>query len=192
MHSQQVESQDWRVADRLQRPLASSTLLYSLMGEWFKSSSQKAMHFGLSLIWSLFCCSFLIYIVITLKDWNWEKEYWYKTTQLQLASGKRRGRFCLASTWKMVIKCAQGDQAQCPSENHPPLFLLGESPWQRTPGYLPEKPAGTTHSSRSDLSPREQLERQAEFHSSTQDEAWLSCPNSSGTLWSEFEMERNP
>ena len=40
-----------------------------------------------------------------------------------------------------------------------------------TPGYHPEKPAGTTHSSRSDLSPREQLERQAEFHSSTQDEA---------------------
>ena len=40
-----------------------------------------------------------------------------------------------------------------------------------TPGYRPEKPAGTTHSSRSDLSPREQLERQAEFHSSTQDEA---------------------
>ena len=39
---------------------------------------------------------------------------------MQLASGKRRGRFCLASTWKMVIKCAQGDQAQCPSENHPP------------------------------------------------------------------------
>ena len=36
-----------------------------------------------------------------------------------------------------------------------------------TPGY-PEKPAGTTHSSRSDLSPHEQLERQAEFHSSTQ------------------------
>ena len=30
---------------------------------------------------------------------------------------------------------------------------------------------GTTHISRSDLSPREQLERQAEFHSSTQDEA---------------------
>ena len=40
-----------------------------------------------------------------------------------------------------------------------------------TPGYRPEKPAGTTHSSRSDLSPREQLERQAEFQSSTQDEA---------------------
>ena len=33
-----------------------------------------------------------------------------------------------------------------------------------TPGYRPEKPAGTTHSSRSDLSPRERLERQAEFH----------------------------
>ena len=36
------------------------------------------------------------------------------------------------------------------------------------------------------------LERQAEFHYSTQDEFWLSCPNSAGTLLSESEMERNP
>ena len=28
----------------------------------------------------------------------------------------------------------------------------------------------------------EQLERQAKFHSSIKDEAWLSCPNSAGTL----------
>ena len=32
-----------------------------------------------------------------------------------------------------------------------------------SPGYRPEKPAGTTHSSRSDLSPREQLERYWSF-----------------------------
>ena len=57
-----------------------------------------------------------------------------------------------------------------------------------TPGYRPEKPAGTTHSSRSDLSPREQLERQAEFHSSTQDEAWLSCSNSAAKLRSESDL----
>ena len=57
-----------------------------------------------------------------------------------------------------------------------------------TPGYRPEKPAGTTHSSRSDLSPREQLERHAEFHSSTQDEALLSCSNSAAKLRSESDL----
>ena len=40
----------------------------------------------------------------------------------------------------------------------------------------PEKPAGTTHSSRSDLSPREQLERQEELNSSTQDAEELEGP----------------
>ena len=52
--------------------------------------------------------------------------------------------------------------------------------------------ADSTHSSKCGLSPREQLERQVKLHSFTHDEALLSCPNSSGTLWSEFEMERNP
>ena len=33
---------------------------------------------------------------------------------------------------------------------------------------------------------------QLKLHSFTQDEALLSCPNSSGTLRSESEMERNP
>ena len=37
----------------------------------------------------------------------------------------------------------------------------------------------------------EELERQVGFHSSTQDEAWLSCPNSAWTLRSDSEMERN-
>ena len=37
--------------------------------------------------------------------------------------------------------------------------------------HHPEKPAGSTYSSISGLSPHEELERQAEFHSSTQDEA---------------------
>ena len=78
------------------------------------------------------------------------------------------------------------------SNTHNEIHLTtGHSKWLRgtdTPGYRPEKPAGTTHSSRSDLSPREQLERQAEFHSSTQDEAWLSCPNSAGTLRSESDL----
>ena len=51
-----------------------------------------------------------------------------------------------------------------------------------TPVHRPEKPIGSTHSSTSGLSPHEKLERQAEFLSSTQDEALLSCPNSAGTL----------
>ena len=42
-----------------------------------------------------------------------------------------------------------------------------------------DKTAGSTYNSTGGLSSREQLERQAEFHSSTQDEAWLSCSNSS-------------
>ena len=37
--------------------------------------------------------------------------------------------------------------------------------------HHPEKPTGSTHSSTSGMSPREQLYRQAEFDSSTQDEA---------------------
>ena len=40
-----------------------------------------------------------------------------------------------------------------------------------TPVHHPEEPTGSTHSSTSGQSHREQLERQAEFHSSTQDEA---------------------
>ena len=55
-----------------------------------------------------------------------------------------------------------------------------------------EKPADSTHSSKCGLSPREQLERQVKLHSFTQDEALPSWPNSSGTLRSESEMERNP
>ena len=55
-----------------------------------------------------------------------------------------------------------------------------------------EKPADSTHSSKCGLSPREQLERQVKLHSFTHDEALLSCPNSSGTLQLESEMERNP
>ena len=51
-----------------------------------------------------------------------------------------------------------------------------------TPVHRLERPAGSTHSSTSGLSPHEKLERQAEFLSSTQDEALLSCPNSVGTL----------
>ena len=60
-----------------------------------------------------------------------------------------------------------------------------------TPVHGPEKPLDSKYSSTSGLSPREKLERQAEFHASTQDEASLSCPNSAGTLRLESEMERN-
>src|SRR5574341_814304 len=48
-----------------------------------------------------------------------------------------------------------------------------------------EKTPGPKYSSTSGLSPRGHLERQAEFHASTQDEAGLSCPQSAGTLRSE-------
>ena len=44
------------------------------------------------------------------------------------------------------------------------------SPWGGTPASL-EKPASYTYRSTSGLSPREQLERQEELNSSTQDEA---------------------
>ena len=40
-----------------------------------------------------------------------------------------------------------------------------------TPLHHPEKLEGSKYSLTSGLSPREQLKRQAEFHSSTQDEA---------------------
>ena len=60
------------------------------------------------------------------------------------------------------------------------------------PMHRLEKPADSTHSSKYGLSPREQLERQVKLHSFTQDEALLSCPNSSGTLQLESEMERSP
>src|SRR5574339_595310 len=51
-----------------------------------------------------------------------------------------------------------------------------------------EKTPGPKYSSTSGLSPRGHLERQAEFHASTQDEAGLSCPQSAGTLRSESEI----
>src|SRR5574339_371503 len=51
-----------------------------------------------------------------------------------------------------------------------------------------EKTPGSKYSSTSGLSPRGHLERQAEFHASTQDEARLSCPQSAGTLRSESEI----
>ena len=51
-----------------------------------------------------------------------------------------------------------------------------------TPVHCLEKPIGSKYSSTSGLSPHEQIEGQAEFHASTQDEACLSCPNSAGTL----------
>src|SRR5574340_350904 len=47
---------------------------------------------------------------------------------------------------------------------------------------------GSKYSSTSGLSPRGHLERQAEFHASTHDEACLSCPQSAGTLRSETEI----
>ena len=65
-----------------------------------------------------------------------------------------------------------------------------------TPVHHPEKPAGYKHSLTSGLSPREQLEKQAEFHSSTQDEALLSVPtlqgnSDSGQYWRQETQERN-
>src|SRR5574340_45453 len=54
-----------------------------------------------------------------------------------------------------------------------------------------EKTPGSKYSSTSGLSPRGHLERQAEFHASTHDEACLSWPQSAGTLRSESEIRGN-
>ena len=56
------------------------------------------------------------------------------------------------------------------------------------PCFVQKKTPGSKYSSTSGLSPRGHLERQAEFHASTQDEACLSCPKSAGTLRSESEV----
>src|SRR5574337_1801768 len=58
------------------------------------------------------------------------------------------------------------------------------------PCIVRKKTTGSKYSSTSGLSPRGHLERQAEFHASTQDEASLSCPQSAGTLRSESEIRR--
>src|SRR5574337_251634 len=57
-----------------------------------------------------------------------------------------------------------------------------------SPCILWKKPPGSKYSSTSGLSPRGHLERQAEFHASTQDEAGLPCPQSAGALRSESEI----
>src|SRR5574337_41173 len=54
-----------------------------------------------------------------------------------------------------------------------------------------EKTPGSKYSSTSGLCPRGHLERQAEFHASTQDDDLLSCPKSAGTLRSESEIRGN-
>ena len=63
------------------------------------------------------------------------------------------------------------------------LWMKSQQEGALTPQlHHPEKPADSKYNSTSCLSPREQLERQEEFHSSTQDEACLSCSNSAETL----------
>src|SRR5574337_881711 len=56
------------------------------------------------------------------------------------------------------------------------------------PCIVGKRPPGSKYRSTSGLSPRGHLERQAEFHASTQDEALLSCPKSAGTLRSDSEI----
>ena len=51
------------------------------------------------------------------------------------------------------------------------LLMKAQHEGALTPPVIVRRNPQVPHSSRSDLSPREQLERQAEFHSSTQDEA---------------------
>ena len=60
-----------------------------------------------------------------------------------------------------------------------------------TPVHRLEKPLGSKYSWKSGLSPREHLERKAEFLASTKDVTCLSCPNSAGSLQSESEMVRH-
>src|SRR5574337_654837 len=56
------------------------------------------------------------------------------------------------------------------------------------PVHRSERPPGYKYSSTSGLCPRGHLERQAEFHASTQDDACLSCPQSAATLRSGSEI----
>ena len=58
--------------------------------------------------------------------------------------------------------------------------------------HLPEKAIGSKCNSTRGLIPHSQLERQSEFHNSTQDEACLPYSNSTETLRLMSEMERNP
>ena len=62
-----------------------------------------------------------------------------------------------------------------------------------TPQLHPlEKATGSKFNSTGGLTPHSQLEREAELHASTQDEACLPCSNSTETLKLMSEMERNP
>ena len=59
---------------------------------------------------------------------------------------------------------------QCPQHQEAERERQAVQRGTATPVHRPEKPAGYKHSSTSGLSAHEQLERQVEFHSSTQDE----------------------
>ena len=75
--------------------------------------------------------------------------------------------------------CIPGRRCFSPMEPPVPMALIVVNPVDEgtkrrvtdTPVHHSVKAAGSTHSSTRGLSSHEQLERQAEFHSSTQDEA---------------------
>ena len=62
------------------------------------------------------------------------------------------------------------------------------TPWL----HPPEKATGSKCNSTRGLTSHSQLEREPEFHDSTQDKSCLPCSNSTETLRSMLEMERNP
>ena len=78
-----------------------------------------------------------------------------------------------------LFECNPEDEVKTPRAMTPPL-------------HGPEKAAGSKYNSTSGLTPHGQLERNAEFHASTQDEACLPCSNSTETPRSMSGMERNP
>ena len=95
---------------------------------------------------------------------------------------------------KTLISPSTQDKSRCPvTSSNVTLRMKSQHEGALTPQlHHLEKAAGSKYNSTSGLSPCEQRKRQAEFHSSTQDETWLSCSNSAETLRSKSEMERNP
>ena len=82
------------------------------------------------------------------------------------------------------VKVAQSCPTFCNSMDcSPPGSSVHRILQTRILEWVVTKTAGSTYNSTGGLSSREQLERQAEFHYSTQDEVWLSCPNSAGCPW---------
>ena len=87
---------------------------------------------------------------------------------------------------KTPISPSTQDKSRCPGTSlNVTLRMKSPDEGALTPQlHRLQKATGSKNNLTSGLSPREQLERQVEFHSSTQDEARLSCSKSAETLQS--------